>query len=97
MLKQRYELESRSLLFGAYHFLFEIFDRKLQQYIEADLVNYNTRKWNEDSNPYNFEENKKPFAVLTLGELEAGFVICIAPLVLSVIVFGIEWLSAKRG
>lgn len=90
-------LEPRALLFlRFYDFLFEIFDRKLQQYVEADLVNYNIRRWKDRANPNFFEEIKEPFAVLTLDELEAGFVVCLVPLVLSIFVFAIEWMPTSK-
>lgn len=92
LLDERYMLESRALHYPPQHFLFDTFDRKLQQYIEADLINYNIRTWNEESDPKKYEEFEEPFAVLTLGELEAGFVVCLVPLILSILVFCIEWL-----
>lgn len=86
-------LERRAILFAAHHFLFDVFDRKLQQYVEADLVNYNTMKFNEEFMRARVEDFKKPVAVLTLGELEAGFVVFMVPLALSIITFGLEWIQ----
>jgi len=37
-------------------------------------------------NPKKYEVNTEPFAVLTLGELQAGFVVSALPLVLSILV-----------
>lgn len=85
-------LESYSLRLPPHHYMFDIFDRKLQQYIEADLVNYNTREYRENCNPKKYEEFKLPFAVLTFAELEAGFVVSLVPLVLSILIFAFEWL-----
>lgn len=96
LLKDRYMLEAQALQFPALHFLFEIFDRKLQQYIEADLINFNTRRWQEANDPHKFQQYKEPFAVLTLGELEAGFVLCIMPIILSILMFGIEWMRTLK-
>lgn len=92
LLKDRFILESMVFAFPGSHALFEVFDRKLQQYIEADLINYNTRKWQEDVNRKMYKSKKEPFAVLTLEDLEAGFVVSLAPLIMSVFVFIIEWL-----
>lgn len=89
-------LESYALLSPPTNFLFETFDRKLQQYIEADLINYNVRAWKEKLNFKRFQTFKEPFAVLTLAELEAGFVICVTPLVLSVFVFLAEWIPTLK-
>lgn len=72
--------------------MYEVFDRKLQQYIEADLVNNNLRAWREEDNVKRFEKYEEPFAVLTLGKLEAGFVACFVPLAMSLVVFSIEWM-----
>lgn len=96
LLRDRFSHLYRGLDFPPNHFLFENFDRKLQHYIEADLINYNTRSYYEEFFPEKFETFKEPFAVLTLGELEAGFVVCLVPLVLSVFVFFIEWLSIVK-
>lgn len=90
VLKERLMLEARAMVFERHHFLYEIFDRKLQQYVEADLVNYNNKYFDQRSNPKQFEEYKEPFAVLTMEELEAGFVICFLPLFLSIVVFLVE-------
>lgn len=98
LLKDRYMLEPQGFFLPPRcHFLFSNFDRKLQQYIEADLINYNARIPDEFyGNPKRYAEHKEPFAVLTLGELEAGFVVCIVPFILSILVFGLEWLLTLK-
>lgn len=96
LLKERLMLEARALVFLRHHFLFDIFDRKLQQYVEADLVSYSTKEFNEANNPKKFEAHQEAFAILTLGELEAGFVVCMVPLVLSILVFFIEWMPVLK-
>lgn len=97
LLKKRFMLEARALLFPRNHFLYESFDQKLQQYIEADLINYNVRYFSEGFyDPKKMEQNEEPFAVLTLEQLEAGFVVCITPLVLSVFVFAFEWIPTLK-
>lgn len=96
LLNERYLLESRSFLIRPYHFLFGIFDRKLRQYIEADLVNYNGRDFRRLSNPKGYEKATEPFAVLTLEELEAGFVVFMVLLVSSILMFAIEWLPTFK-
>lgn len=85
-------LDNMVFPFPAHHFLFKVFDKLLQRYIEADLINYNTREWNERYNPKKLEQFEEPFAVLTLQKLEAGFVVCLVPLFLSIFVFCFEWL-----
>lgn len=96
LLKERFLLESRALMFPLYSPWSEVFDQKLQQYIEADLISYNTAFWMERTDPKINEEEKEPFAVLTLMELEAGFVICLVPLILSILVFTLEWISTLK-
>lgn len=92
-LGERFMLESRAFLFPQFHFLFEAFDKKFQQYLEANLIEYNMRFWNEKQNLKKLEQHKEPFAVLTLGDLEAGFVVWLVPLGFSLFIFGIEWLT----
>lgn len=97
LLKDHNKLDIRVYEFPPHHFLlYHVFNRKLQQYIEGDLVHYNTRWFFEDNNPKKFELFKEPFAVLTLGELEAGFVVCMTPLVVSILIFGFEWLPTLK-
>lgn len=89
-------LESTAFALPRFDFFFETFDRKLQQYIEADLVSFSTRNFHENSNPKKFEVHQEPFAVLTLSELEAGFVVCIVPLAFSILVFAFEWIEVLK-
>lgn len=96
LLTERYSLEAMAIMLFRGHYLYEVFDRKIQQYIEADLINYNVRVWREVINPKKYEVLKEPFAVLTLEELEAGFVVCFAPLVLSFLAFAIEWIATLK-
>lgn len=93
LLKERLMLECRALQFPVFHFLFDVFDRKLQEYFEANLIDYNSRKWKELHDLEQYQEFREPFAVLTLDELEAGFVVCLLPLVFSVTIFFFEWLQ----
>lgn len=97
LLKERIMLEGRVLMFPRNHFLFEVFDRKLQQYLEADLIASTIRHLEEFFNPKKYSRNMmEPFAVLTLSELEAGFVVCLLPLAFTVFVFGIEWMPTLK-
>lgn len=96
LLEMRFMFESISLGIKPLHFLYDAFDRKIQQYIEADLISYHINKWLEKFNSKKFEKFQEPFAVLTLGELEAGFVISLLPLVSSLFVFAIEWMPRLK-
>lgn len=77
------------------HLFSEIFARKFQQLTEAGLVDYNKRYWYHEINPKRWEIPKVP-EVLTLKELEAGFVVCIGTLALSAVVFCLEWLMTLK-
>lgn len=96
LLDTRLMLDSIGLVFPSHHFLYAAFDRKLQQYIEADLIAYNVRKWHENVQQKKFKKFIEPFAVLTFEELEAGFVVCMVPLVLSIFVFVMEWMPLLK-
>lgn len=96
LLKERLMLEARALVFPRYHFLFKPMDRLLQHFIEADLIGYNTKEFNEKNNPKKFEVHKEAFAILTLSELEAGFVVCLVPLALSIFVLAFEWIATLK-
>lgn len=89
-------LEMRALEFEPHHFLFDIFDRKLQQYIEGDFINFNNRVFNGWNDAKTYEEFRKPFAILTLKDLEAGFVVCMMPFVLAILLFVIEWIPTLK-
>lgn len=95
-MKPCYMIEARGLKFPSYHFLFENFDRKLQQYIEGDLVNYNVRLWKQRNDPNTMKVDEEPFAVLTLAELEAAFVVSMAPLGVSIVLFIFEWIPTIK-
>lgn len=90
--------EGRAFQFESHHFLFTVFNQKLQQYIDGGLVGFNVANLKEVTNPklYTMYTNNEPFAILTLEELEAGFVVSLAPLILSILVFGIEWISTLK-
>lgn len=96
LLENSLMIETMVFIFPVQHFLFEKFDQKLQQYIEADLINYNNRPWLEDIKRKMKRADGAPFAVLTFGELKAGFVVSLAPLVISILVFGTECLFNLR-
>lgn len=96
LLPKRYLLLSEVLLFPQRHFLFEVFDRKIQQVLEADLLSVNLGEVLEGYDARKFKLFKEPFAVLTLSELKAGFVVSIAPLALSLMLFCIEWLVTLK-
>lgn len=60
-------IDAVTIFFSPHHFLFNIFDRKLEQYIEADSMNYNIRRCEEANNPKKCEEYKENFAILGMS------------------------------
>lgn len=96
LLKDRFILETQVLLFPQHHFIFEELERKLQQYIQSGFVTYNTRDFDHDQNQKRYEEFREPFAVLTIDELEAGFIVCTIPFILSIFVFALEWMPTLK-
>lgn len=85
----------KAFLVQNFNRLYLTIDRKLQQLSEAGLIDYNTRFWYDRRDPKRNSVEDGP-QVLTLGELEAGFVICIAPLIFSAFVFAVEWMISLK-
>lgn len=96
LLENRFDIEAKALVFPPHHFLFDVIDQKLQQYIEGGLVDQSLWYPNLAYDPRKYKVLKDSFAILTLSDLEAGFVVCIAPLLLSIFVFGCEWLLTLK-
>lgn len=91
ILKDKHTVTMKALFAQNFNRFFHAIDRKLQQLFEAGLIDYNTRYWFDRRDPRrNFVESGPQ--VLTLEELEAGFAICILPLILSAFVFVVEWM-----
>lgn len=65
-------------------------------YVEADLISCNVRSWSEMDNLKKLEKHKESFSALTLSELEAGFVVCLVPLAISILVFLAEWMVTVK-
>lgn len=96
LLEERFMLESLVILMPPLHFLSDMFDRQLQKYIEAGMIDCYTKRWLNKYNPARFKEFKLPFATLTLDELEAGFVVFLVPLALSILAFVIELMPTLK-
>lgn len=95
-LPKRFRLDQRALFFPPHHLFYDAFDKKMQQLVESDLIEYHVRRCFEKINPKRYEKYKEPFKILTIGELEAGFVVSLVPLLLSLIVFCLEWLPTLK-
>lgn len=59
-LPDRYQTDSFVFNFPRLHFFYEIFDRKLQQYTEADLINYSLNTEKEYADPEKFKKYQEP-------------------------------------
>lgn len=84
------------LYFPAHHRFYNVFGKKIKQMSEAGLFNLYIREVTEmyrRKTPHQFVE---PFQVLKLEELEAGFVICTAPMLIAIVVFCFEWAVALK-
>lgn len=92
-LANRLLLDLRVLVVPLNNKLFQVFDKKFQQFIESDLLGFYTREVDLMIGLSKVHEiEKDSFKVLTLTELEAGFVVCLVPLAFSVVVFVFEWI-----
>lgn len=99
MLKERLFLLVAGSGFPKNHKLFEIFDKKLQQMHEAGLIEFLNRivKTFAESGQYRkYQEDPNEKKVLTLKSLEAGFVIWLTSLSLSIVMFICEWIIRMR-
>lgn len=83
-------------VYGEVNNLFwQILATKLQQLVEAGLIDYNMRLWIDVINIKRWKVESGP-KVLTLEELEAGFVICLISIVISAVAFCFEWLITLK-
>lgn len=96
LLPERYMLEIRALFFVPHHFFFEAIDKKIQQLLEAGLIEYHLKSHYtlRSENAAKLRKHTESFKVLTLGELEAGFVVSLVPLIISAFVFCVECITA---
>lgn len=76
--------------------LFDLIDRKMQQFFEGGLINRFMIADLRILDKNRFRKFEDPFKILNLEELEAGFVISFAPLLLAVAAFGFEWLTVLK-
>lgn len=95
LLKDRFSGNYYCLFTKINHRFIQTLAKKLQQFVEAGLLDYNSRYWFDKTDPKRVEVETGP-QVLTLNELEAGFVVCMVPLAISIIAFGLEWLPTLK-
>lgn len=93
-IKERFLPEMRIMAAPTQVNFFPEFDRKFQQLFEAGLFDFYERDCFD--NPKKFEKRWDPYKVLTFEELEASFVVSVAPLLLACFVFFIEWVLSFK-
>lgn len=95
-LKKRLLFEPDVLLFPAHHRLYNTFNKNFKLMFEAGLLDFYIRNVQEVQKRKIHQEFEEPFKVLTLEELEAGFVVSLVPLLLALFVFIFEWFVALK-
>lgn len=95
-LDDRVLLELIVLVVEPHQKLFDLIDRKMQQFFEGGMFNFYNSRYSRIFDKNRYEEYEEPFKVLTFDELEAGFVVCFVPLLFGLIVFGMEWFLVAK-
>lgn len=96
MLSDRLNVDVKMMALPRDNHYFEIFNKKILQLVEAGLFDQYSKDWMNSRDLKKNEEFAEPFKILTLGELEAGFVVCMVPLLFSAIAFCLEWMVALK-
>lgn len=92
LIKERIVEPMYGMRFPKNHKFYEIFDRKLQQIFEAGVSDRYVRELNDrHQKRYSHLYHDGP-EVLTMEHLEAGFVVCLKPLLFACIAFVFEWI-----
>jgi hypothetical protein len=91
VIKEKISDKTKALIFPRNHGLFEGFDEKIEQMLQAGLVDFYGRNFSETINPKRFKhlviDEVQP---MSLVHLEAGFVVWMASILLPVIAFAFE-------
>lgn len=97
LLKENLYMEMCGMQFHANHQFFDVLNRKLHQLFVAGIIDEYNKEWLDMFNPLRYAHlyPKEP-QVLTMEHLEAGFVIWIAALSLSIVAFAAEWIDTFR-
>lgn len=96
LLPDRYLMDHTVLSFRLRDFMFEVFDEKIQQLVEGHFIAFHLQNDNRAELSEVVKRLEIPFKDLTIGELEAGFVVSTSPLILSLMVFCFEWLVTLK-
>lgn len=95
-LKERFDAEHKVLYIQAHNRFFNSFNEKFKQMFEAGLFDHYICEAKEIYLRKTREKILEPFKVLTLEELEAGFVVCLLPLLLAMAIFCCEWIVVSK-
>lgn len=96
ILNDRLLLEMKVLLAARHNKLFDLIDRKMQQFFEGGLFYAFTANIRRKVEKRLSPEYTETFKVLTLEELEAGFVISVVPLLFAISAFCLERMIALK-
>lgn len=96
ILKERLLAAYQVLLLPAHHRFFNSFNEKFKLMLEAGLFNQYIEESMYLHIAHAQEQPEEPFKVLTLDELEAGFIVCMVPLLLTLVVFCLEWIVTLK-
>lgn len=91
ILQERSSGEHTVLYLPAHHKFFSSFNKKFKQMFEAGLFNVYLNEEKEFFIKNTTKVTEEAFKVLTMEELEAGFVVCMVPMLMAVTVFLCEW------
>jgi hypothetical protein len=90
-------VEMNSIYFPPNHDFFEVFDEKIQQLFTAGIVNHFVDEYKKYENLKRYKHLYPDGPrVLSLMDLEAGFVIWLASISFAMVVFVIEWMIRIR-
>lgn len=95
-LKESLMTDSNVLYLPAHSIFFNLFNEKFKQMFEAGLFNFYIREITVGFVEKSLKVFKEPFQVLTLEELEAGFVVSLIPLLFAIAVFCVEWMIVLK-
>lgn len=96
VLPDRFMLDISALVFQPNHMFYEVVDETMQRLAQNGVTEYHVKTCYEKFKPERFRKKEESYKILTLSELEAGFVVSLVPLILSFLVFCIEWLPSIK-
>jgi hypothetical protein len=101
ILKQRVLVSPVGLFFPNNYQYFQIFDKKIEQLITSGIANHYIEKYQVWTKQEAYEKFRHEFEnneakVLTMHDLEAGFVIWMITISLAFTIYTLEWIGTLR-